>query len=265
MTVSAHNPGLPPIIELNSVIKEFGPYRAVDELSFTVAKGEIVALLGRTGAGKTTVLNLVMGTLAPDSGHVKVAGFDPFRQFSALKGKLAVSFQTDRLLPWRTAVENAELGLLIQGKPKDQARTIASEWLARVNLAGAENKYTHELSGGMRQRVSLARALAVDPELVLLDESFSQLDHVTSHELRQDFCAVAREYGKTCLLVTHRLDDAIEMADRVIVLGPGGHVKLELSLREAATDETVAERMRSQIAAALGEDTGKQEQNEREE
>ena len=90
-----------------------------------------------------------MGTLAPDRGRVKVAGFDPFRQFSALKGKLAVSFQTDRLLPWRTAVENAELGLLIQGEPKDQARTIASEWLARVNLAGAETKYTHELSGGM--------------------------------------------------------------------------------------------------------------------
>lgn len=215
-----------PVISLQGVRKQFGGHRVIDNLSFDVREGELVTLLGRTGAGKTTVLNLIMGTTRPDAGSVTVAGYDPFRQFKQLKGRLAVSFQTDRLLPWRTAVENAELGLLILGEDRATAREKASQWLARVNLGGAEDKYPHELSGGMRQRVSLARALAVDPNLILLDESFSQLDHITSQGLRKDFCSVARDFGKTCLMVTHRIEDAIEMADRVIVLGQGAHIVL---------------------------------------
>ena len=240
------------VISLQNVRKDFGGYRAVDDLSFEVRQGEIVTLLGRTGAGKTTVLNLIMGTLEPGSGRIRVAGVDPFRQFKQLKGKLAVGFQTDRLLPWRTAVENAELGLLILGESREKARAVAMEWLARVNLGGAENKYAHELSGGMRQRVALARALAVDPKLVLLDESFSQLDHVTSQSLRRDFCAVARSYGKTCLMVTHRIDDALEMADRVIVLGLHAQIALELSLAAARDDEKYRSECRDKIEAALG-------------
>ena len=144
-------------------------------------------LLGQTGAGKSTVLNLIMGTTSPNEGTIRVAGVDPHDSFKELKGRLSVSFQNDRLLPWRTAVENVELGLLILGKSKKEARARAKEWLARVRLDGVDDKYVHELSGGMRQRVSLARALAIDPELVFLDESFSQLDHVTSKTLRRDF------------------------------------------------------------------------------
>jgi NitT/TauT family transport system ATP-binding protein len=241
------------LISLDGVSKSFGDYKAVDDLSLEVRKGEIVALLGRTGAGKTTVLNLIMGTLRADGGTIKVAGVDPYRQFKALRGKLAVSFQTDRLLPWRTAVENAELGLLILGLPKAKARQAALSWLARVNLSGAENKYVHELSGGMRQRVSLARALAVDPELVLLDESFSQLDHVTSQSLRRDFCEVARAHGKTCLLVTHRIEDAVEMADRIIVLGPHSRIRLELALPARGDGDEPRSQLRSRIEEALGE------------
>ena len=150
------------VIALRGVRKDFGNYPAVDNLSFHVRKGEIVILLGRTGAGKTTVLNLVMGTTEPSQGEIRVAGLDPFRQFDQLRGHLAVSFQTDRLLPWRTAVENVELGLLILRKSKSVARKTALAWLARVNLAGAENKYVHELSGGMRQRVrSRARSRSI--------------------------------------------------------------------------------------------------------
>jgi ABC-type proline/glycine betaine transport system ATPase subunit len=141
------------VITLKGVRKDFGSYRAVDDLNFEVCKGEIVTLLGRTGAGKTTVLNLIMGTIETSAGEIRVAGFDPFHQFAQLRGHLAVSFQTDRLLPWRTAVENVELGLLILHKSKAVARKTALDWLARVNLAGAEDKYVHELSGGMRQRV----------------------------------------------------------------------------------------------------------------
>ncbi|AUD00050.1 ABC transporter [Bradyrhizobium sp. SK17] len=240
------------VIALRGVRKQLGGYRVIENLSLDVRDGEVVTLLGRTGAGKTTVLNLIMGTTQPDGGSVSVAGFDPYRQFKALKGRLAVGFQADRLLPWRTAVQNVELGLLILGEDRKSARTKAAQWLARVNLAGAEDKYPHELSGGMRQRVSLARALAVDPMLILLDESFSQLDHITSQSLRRDFCNVARDFGKTCLVVTHRIDDALEMADRVIVLGPGARIMLELSMTLARTDEKIRDDYRSQIENALG-------------
>jgi len=242
------------VISLRGVRKLFSGRPVIDNLSFEVREGEIVTLLGRTGAGKTTVLNLIMGTLRADAGTIKVAGFDPFREFKALRGHLSVGFQTDRLLAWRTAVENVELGLLILGVDRKTARSRAAEWLARVNLGQALNKYPHELSGGMRQRVSLARALAVDPRLVLLDESFSQLDHVTSRNLRRDFCAVAQDYHKTCLMVTHRIEDALEMADRVIVLGAGAEIVLEMPLAGARGDVAASDACRAQIEAALGAD-----------
>jgi NitT/TauT family transport system ATP-binding protein len=246
------------LIEVRHVSKSFGSYVAVEDLSFSVTRSEIVALLGRTGAGKSTVLSLIMGTMAPSQGTVRVAGCDPFVDFKSLKGKLAVSFQTDRLLPWRTAVENTELGLLILGLSKADARRRAMDWLARVKLDGAENKYVHELSGGMRQRVSLARALAVDPELVLLDESFSQLDHVTSQTLRRDFRRIAVEVKKTCVLVTHRIDDAVEMADRVLVLAAPAKVALERRIDDATrSDPARMATLHDEIAAAIGgEDMG---------
>src|SRR3984957_7328795 len=117
------------LIQVQDVCKTFGSYLAVDRLSMNVRCGEIVVLLGQTGAGKSTVLNLIMGTTAPTSGQIRVAGVDPYASFKALKGRLSVSFQSDRLLPWRTAVENVELGLLILGKSKSQARAHAKEWL----------------------------------------------------------------------------------------------------------------------------------------
>jgi NitT/TauT family transport system ATP-binding protein len=251
-------------IELNDVYKKFGDYVAVDRLSMQVRRGEIVALLGRTGAGKSTVMSLLMGTAACDGGQVRVAGVDPYQEFQSLRGKMAVSFQTDRLLPWRTAVENVELGLLILNRPKAEARAAALEWLDRVKLKDAANKYVHELSGGMRQRVSLARALAVDPELVFLDESFSQLDHVTSQVLRQDFGQIVRKYNKTCVFVTHRIEDALDIADRVFVLAAPARVCLELRInQELRRDAAEMTRMHDEIAHAIGGDeealTAKQE------
>ena len=125
--------------------------------------------------------------------------------------------------------------------------------VVRVKLDGAENKYPHELSGGMRQRVSLARALCVDPDLILLDESFSQLDHVTSKALREDFAKVARQYNKTCLFVTHRIEDALEMSDRVIVLRPGAGIALEQSIDDAMrADESRLRELHQTIADRMG-------------
>ena len=242
-------------IELINVTRGFAGAVAVRDLSFSVASGEIVALVGRTGAGKSTAMNLIMGTLAPHAGTVRVAGRDPHRDFAQLRGKLAVSFQTDRLLPWRTAIENIELGLQILRIEKSEAERRARAWLGRVKMEGADHKYAHELSGGMRQRVSLARALAVDPTILLLDELFSQLDHVTSKSLRKDVTELVRSLGKTCLLITHRIDDAVEMADRILVLEAPAHVILEV--RPTAQDRADAARaaeLHRQIAAAMGGD-----------
>ncbi len=145
----------------------------------------MVALVGQTGAGKSTALNLILGQIKPTTGTVTVHGCDPFKDFQALRGQVAVSFQSDRLIPWRTAGKNVELGLEILHFPKQDGREKAEEWRMRVELANLHHdKYPDQMSGGMRQRVSLARALVVDPDLVLLDESFSQLDQVTSKALR---------------------------------------------------------------------------------
>jgi len=233
-------------IRLANVTHRFNGNLVVDRLSFDVAEGEIVALVGRTGAGKSTALNMVMGNLAPDAGSVEVAGHDPCRAYAKLRGKIGVSFQTDRLLPWRTAQANVEVGLKILGVDPAERRKRAAHWLERVKLADAGAKYPHELSGGMRQRVSLARALAVDPEIVLLDESFSQLDHVTSQALRRDFREVVRAAGKTCLLITHRIDDALELADRIIVLGAPAHVALDVRPGAASAGD-----LHAQIEAAM--------------
>jgi NitT/TauT family transport system ATP-binding protein len=245
----------PAEIELVNVTRRFGNTVATRDLSFAVAPGEIVALVGRTGAGKSTAMNLIMGTIGPDTGIVRVAGYDPHRDFAKLRGKLAVSFQTDRLLPWRTAAENIALGLQILRVDKDQIHARAREWLARVKMAGTEDKYAHELSGGMRQRVSLARALAVDPQILLLDESFSQLDHVTSKALRADVSELIRTLGKTCLFITHRIDDAIEMADRILVLAAPARVILEVKPSEAdRRDGARLQAMHDEIAAAMGDE-----------
>ena len=217
--------------------------------------GEIVALLGQTGAGKSTILNMIMGQTAPSGGEVRINDLDPRGNDPKLRGLMAVSFQTDRLLPWRTAEQNVQLGLEYLGVSKARSHVArARDWLNRVKLSEIHHtKFPHQLSGGMRQRVSLARAMSIDPQLVLLDESFSQLDHTTSQVLREDFVKLVKELKKTCLLITHRIDDAIEMADRIVVISAPASIKLELRTNRSGADRQMLTRMRDQITAVLAD------------
>lgn len=252
-----------PMISLDGVTVQFGDQVAVNNLAFSVGDEEVVAVLGQTGAGKSTVLNLILGQIKATTGTVVVDGCDPYANYYALRGKVAVSFQTDRLLPWRTARENVELGLEILGRPEKTRRSLAAEWLNRLKLSVAHHdKYPQQLSGGMRQRVSLARALVIDPDLILLDESFSQLDHVTSKALRTDFLSLVKGLRKTCVLVTHRIDDALEMADRIVVLAVPGEIKLELALSDATRNDpawlsSATKQISAVMTAHSGEDVPK--------
>ena len=241
------------IISLDRVSKRFRNQLAVDDLSFAVRSGEIVTLLGQTGAGKSTILHLILGQIAPSAGRVLVDGHDPVRDSRQLRGTLAVSFQSDRLIPWRTARQNVELGLEILRMPKVRRAEQASDWLSRVKLAPMHHdKYPHQLSGGMRQRVSLARAMVIDPHVVLLDESFSQLDPVTSRTLRGDVLDLVRQMRKTCVLITHRIEDAVEMSDRVLVLVPPGRIHAEIALSDKVRgDATLVAESSARIAAEM--------------
>jgi|EndMetStandDraft_8_1072994.scaffolds.fasta_scaffold41956_2 ABC-type nitrate/sulfonate/bicarbonate transport system ATPase subunit len=222
MAMSSPNPVSPEgrrrVIDVASVDVRFGDVVAVEDLSFVVHEGERVAILGQTGAGKSTLLNLLVGALAPTSGSVRVADLDPVADWAGMQGKIAIAFQSPRLLPWRTAQANVALGLQILGVAKDERLRRSDEWLARVHLGDAGARYPAQLSGGMRQRVALARAFAVQPDVLLLDEAFSALDEVTAARLRADFLEVAAEAGTTAVIVTHSIEEAFGLAHRVLVL-----------------------------------------------
>jgi NitT/TauT family transport system ATP-binding protein len=230
-----------PEIHLGHVTKTFGrprhtaeTFTAVDDLVLDIAQGEMVAILGKTGCGKSTMFNMIAGLLAPSSGTVLVQGRDPFRHFNALRGKLAIVFQGDRLLPWRTAVANVELGLEILDIPPLQRSETARYWLSRLGLGGHENDYPHMLSGGMRQRVSIARAFATDAKILLCDEPFSSLDEVTGQRLRTEFADLVREKGKTAVFITHSIDEAMQIGERIVVLRRPAKIAYDVRRRDVS-------------------------------
>ncbi|MGH7121119.1 MAG: ABC transporter ATP-binding protein [Acetobacteraceae bacterium] len=205
-------------------------FEAVRELSFAVARGELVVILGKTGCGKSTTFNLISGLLRPSSGHVEVQGHDPFGEFDWFRGKIGIVFQSDRLMPWRTAIENVALGLQLNKIPRTERLDIAASWLERLGLAGHEHDYPHALSGGMRQRVSIARAFAVRPDLLLCDEPFSALDEITGNALRGEMLDLLRETGATSIFITHSIDEALRLGNRILVFDRPARIAYEAGL-----------------------------------
>ena len=164
-------------------------------------------------------------------------GHDPFREFDFFRGKIGIVFQGDRLMPWRTALDNVLLGLQILDADPKQAEDTARQWLTRLGLSGHENDYPHALSGGMRQRVSIARAFAVDPEILLCDEPFSSLDEMTARDLRAEFVRLVRQSNKTAVFITHQINEAMEIGDRVLVFHRPARIAYEARLESALPDE----------------------------
>jgi len=222
---------------VDDVVRRFGDRVVLDHLDLSIADEELVVLLGPSGCGKTTLLRLLAGLDRPDGGTVEV----PARR--------AIVFQGDRLLPWQRALPNVTLGLY--GRDAEQR---AREALAAVGLAGRERAWPKELSGGEAQRVALARALVSRPELVLLDEPFAALDAITRRRMHDLMRALRRQYRAAMLLVTHDVDEAIALADRIVVMSHGrigtSHpVTLSAAEREAGVSR---EELRATLLADLG-------------
>lgn len=228
-----------------------GLFRAVDDLSLDIHPGELVALLGKTGCGKSTMFNMIAGLLAPTTGSVLVGGKDPFRDFDAFRGKVGIVFQNDRLLPWRTAIQNVELGLEMLDVPRNERRDTAQNWLGRLGLSGHENDYPHSLSGGMRQRVSIARAFATDAKLLLCDEPFSALDEMTAQRLRDEFARLVRENQKTAVFITHSINEALQIGDRIVVLQRPARIAYDVRpsrIVDLAEQDIIRERIRAVLS-----------------
>ena len=211
-----------PAIELVNVSRRFvtpdgRSMTAIRDFNMTVERGEFVAVVGPTGCGKSTTLNLVTGLARPSSGEVRVMG-GPVR---GIDPRIGFVFQTDALFPWRSVIDNVVAGPLFRGMARPQALVRARDWLARVHLSPHETKYPHQLSGGMRKRVSLAQTFINEPEVLLMDEPFSALDVQTRVLMHDELLRLWSDAKASVVFVTHDLEEAIALADKVYVLTAG--------------------------------------------
>lgn len=210
-------------LEIENVTKSFmtekGKILVLDNVSFSVGKDEFLCLVGSSGCGKSTLLRMIAGLERIDSGRILFQG-QPLTQPTP---KITMVFQLFGLLPWKTALENVEVPLEVLGVPKQNRVHIADEYLQMVGLEGFKDSYPHDLSGGMKQRVGIARALALKPEVLLMDEPFSSLDELTAKTLRELVLNIWRNPAlptNTFIMVSHNVEEAVFMADRVIVMSP---------------------------------------------
>lgn len=207
----------PPLVRIDRVTMAFGAFTAVKDVSLDVGEGEFLAVVGPTGCGKSTLLNAVAGLLAPVAGTVIVAGVP----VTGTNRRVGYLFQQDALLPWKTALENVEMAPLFRGADRTTMRREAMAWLAKVGLKGFEHRYPHQLSGGQKKRVQMAQALIYNPEVILMDEPFSALDIHTRHLMQNELLRLWTEHRRSVVLITHDLEEAIALADRVVVLSAG--------------------------------------------
>ena len=196
-------------------------HTAVADVTFSIAAGEFVSVVGPTGCGKTTLLNVAAGLLAPSAGEVKVFGVGLDARMHGVNRRAGYMFQADALMPWRSALGNVVAGLAFRGVARDAATALARDWLVRVGLGGFEDRYPHQLSGGMRKRVALAQTLVLDPDIILMDEPFSALDVQTRQLMENELLDLWQAKRKAVLFITHDLDEAIALSDRVVVLSAG--------------------------------------------
>ena len=224
------------VIEVEKIVKTFatdkGRILILDNVSFSVGKDEFMCLVGPSGCGKSTLLRMMAGLEKPDSGRILFNG-EPIRSPSP---KIAMVFQLFGLFPWKTALENVEVPLEVLGVAKQNRVHVAEEYLQMVGLEGFENTYPHDLSGGMKQRVGIARALALKPDVLLMDEPFSSLDELTAKTLRELVLNIWRNPASptnTFIMISHNVEEAVFMADRVVVMSPRpsnviGEIKVDL-------------------------------------
>jgi NitT/TauT family transport system ATP-binding protein len=190
--------------------------QVLDDLSLAVADLEFVAIVGPSGCGKSTLLRIVDGLISPDSGTIRLNGV----LVNGPGHGRGMVFQSFDLFPWRTVIGNVEFGLEMKNLPRAERRARARRWIELVGLQGFENSYPHQLSGGMQQRVGIARALAIEPEVLLMDEPFGALDVQTRDLLQDELLAIWQRERKTVLFVTHSIEEAIYLADRVLIFTP---------------------------------------------
>jgi NitT/TauT family transport system ATP-binding protein len=209
-------------ISLRGATKRFAtrsgdPFTALRDVTLDVAAGEFVSIVGPTGCGKSTTLSLVSGLEPASAGTVQVSG----RPVDGIPDGVGYMFQTDAVLPWKNVLDNVALGLRYRGASRAAAHTSARDWIERVGLAGFEDRYPHQLSGGMRKRVAMAQTLITEPSLLLLDEPFGALDVQTRELMQDELLRLWSGTGAACVFVTHDLTEAISLADRVVVMTAG--------------------------------------------
>lgn len=219
----------------------------LDDVNFKLQKGEIVALLGKSGSGKSTLLRIIAGLVQPTSGHVSYRGKPVTQPVSGI----AMVFQSFALMPWLTVLENVELGLEAQGVGREARRQRAIEAIDIIGLDGFESAFPKELSGGMRQRVGFARALVINPDVLLMDEPFSALDVLTAENLKSDLLRLWKEKKtntNAILLVTHNIEEAAMLADRIVILGNDpGHIRADLKVTLAQPRDTQTPEFRALV------------------
>jgi NitT/TauT family transport system ATP-binding protein len=204
-----------PIVQVKNIKKVYpGGVEALSDITLDFPEGKLTTLLGPSGCGKTTLLKIIAGLLQPSSGEVLVDG----RPITGPGPERAFVFQDFALMPWATVIRNAAFGLELAGVNRSEREAVAEKYLHTVGLKGFENKYPHELSGGMRQRVGLARALAVNAKVLLMDEPFSAVDEQTRRKFQEDMISLVKDEKKTFIFVTHSIEEAVYVSDRIVLL-----------------------------------------------